>query len=110
MCSKRKNKLHNLNNKQSTRNRALLRNYGIDFEQYTLMFNNQSGFCYICLTHRKNLSRDLAVDHNHQTGQIRALLCTNCNQALGRAKESIEILERMINYLKQFGVSNAKLP
>ena len=40
------------------------------------------------------------VDHNHSTGKIRALLCSNCNTAIGLLKEDIPRVERLIEYLK----------
>ncbi len=40
------------------------------------------------------------VDHDHQTGFVRGLLCRDCNAALGLFKDSQEILERAIGYLE----------
>ena len=44
----------------------------------------------------------LAVDHDHETGQVRDLLCHNCNRALGLFQDSIETVEAALNYLKKW--------
>lgn len=63
------------------RERKLERQYGITLEQYDQMFEQQNGVCAICgqidITGRR-----LAVDHNHETGKIRSLLCAICNTRL----------------------------
>lgn len=62
------------------------------------MIINQNNSCYIC---NEILSKRAFVDHCHSTGKIRKLLCNNCNLALGNAKDNIEILKNMINYLEE---------
>jgi hypothetical protein len=44
----------------------------------------------------------LSIDHNHETGEVRELLCGDCNTAIGMAKEDPEILQAMISYLKRW--------
>lgn len=52
--------------------------------------------------HRKEeLSRAFCIDHDHATGKIRGLLCDNCNKALGHLKDSIEIANCVLEYLKK---------
>lgn len=81
--------------------------YGLTKDEYTTMLVNQSGVCGICkepevvLDRRTGLPRSLSVDHCHSTGKIRGLLCTHCNHALGKFKDSIEVLESAIQYLKE---------
>lgn len=41
------------------------------------------------------------VDHDHETGEIRGILCEYCNRALGMVKDDVAVLENMINYLKK---------
>jgi hypothetical protein len=74
-------------------------NYGIGIEQYNEMFAAQAGSCAICEVHQTDLSKRLAVDHCHRTGAVRGLLCTNCNTAIGKLKDSKKLLERAIGYL-----------
>lgn len=73
--------------------------YEISLQEYNEMFTRQNGCCFICEKHQINFKRSLAIDHNHQTGRIRRLLCGNCNVLLGHAKDNPEILARAINYL-----------
>lgn len=97
-CDKRRVKISNTD----VRKNDLKRRYNLTINQYNELFNKQCGYCYICLTHQDSLKNKLSVDHNHKTGQIRGLLCQNCNTALGKMKESSFLLERMIDYLKKF--------
>jgi hypothetical protein len=46
----------------------------------------------------------LAVDHDHETGQVRALLCSTCNIMIGHAQDDVSILARAIQYLSEWGV------
>lgn len=71
--------------------------YGITKEQYDALLTKQSGRCKIC---ESQLGCDLRVDHNHETGEIRGLLCPNCNSGLGLFKEDPQRLENAIAYLK----------
>jgi hypothetical protein len=60
------------------RNRLLQQNFGIDLEIYNQMLESQNSVCAICGGEEKPCS-GLAVDHDHATGKIRALLCSHCN-------------------------------
>lgn len=85
----------------------LKRRFGIEIEQYTAMLEEQRGVCAICgkaeaATHRvTGQVRRMAVDHCHETGKIRGLLCTHCNAILGHAKDRTEVLEAAIRYLRK---------
>jgi hypothetical protein len=70
--------------------------YGISIEQYDLLFSQQDGACAVC--HRRE--RTLSVDHDHQTGQVRGLLCRKCNAAIGALGDSVETVSRALDYLK----------
>lgn len=80
----------------------LWKHYRIREERYALMFDDQEGNCACCFTNQAYLKRRLSVDHNHKTLEIRALLCDNCNPAIGFVKESIARCEQLIEYLKKF--------
>ena len=73
-----------------------LKKYGLTVEQYETMLAGQKGRCAIC---RKTLKTP-CVDHCHATGKVRGLLCKHCNNVLGNARDSIETLQRAIQYLR----------
>lgn len=67
--------------KDELKDAYLRREYGITLEQYRAMFEAQAGACAIC--GKPENGRVLAIDHNHETGEVRGLLCGTCNLALG---------------------------
>ncbi len=71
--------------------------YGIPYGTYATMLAAQDGGCAIC--GGEPTSKALHVDHNHETGVVRGLLCDNCNRGIGHLKESPEILRAAIAYL-----------
>jgi hypothetical protein len=81
--------------------------YGITLIEYKEMLEQQNGVCAICgepETAKKRNSdepRLLAVDHDHETGEIRGLLCTGCNQGLGSFRDSVYNLNAAARYLLQ---------
>ncbi len=80
----------------------LKKHYGITSEQYYQMIEDQKNCCACCGQSAENFKRGLHVDHDHTTGQVRGLLCTECNPGLGYFQESTERLEMAIAYLKKF--------
>ena len=99
---KERQKEWNKNNKQHARDYSLNYRYGLTLEQYNDMFESQSGCCAICEIHQSELNKTLSVDHNHSTGEVRGLLCTACNQSLGKVKEDVNILNSMIEYIEKY--------
>lgn len=91
----------NKKNPEKVKSYRLKREFGITLEQYNIMFTNQNGKCLICLRHQSEFKRALAVDHNHETGEIRGLLCHKCNTAIGLLHDNIDILNNAIKYLKK---------
>ena len=86
--------------KHIKKDRDLKAAYGISLEEYHQMLVKQDHRCKICLTHEKDVKRVLCVDHDHDTGKVRGLLCDTCNRSLGLLKDSIETLTRAVKYLK----------
>lgn len=82
------------------RRRAHLRRYGLTPEQYDALHKAQEGVCALCRLPEPVVSKRLAVDHNHATGKVRALLCSNCNTGLGNLKDNPELLERAAAYVR----------
>jgi len=77
---------------------ALKHEYGLSPEQYMDILDQQGGVCALC--GRPPKSKSLSVDHDHETGQIRGLLCPPCNSALGRLGDAIDGLHRAVAYLE----------
>ncbi len=88
-------------NKDRLKNNSLLRDFGITLEQYRAMFDQQKGLCAVC--DRPSPDKALAVDHDHVTGEVRRLLCGNCNVAVGFVQESPRIAIRIADYLESYG-------
>lgn len=81
------------------RKKTKLHKYGINFEQYTKIAKAQDYVCAICSGVDKSGYR-LSVDHNHETGKIRGLLCQKCNHAIGLFKDDVQLLIKAIEYLE----------
>jgi hypothetical protein len=80
------------------------RRYGISEAEYQELLEKQAGVCAICgreeaATYRGKIKR-LAVDHDHETEEIRGLLCSNCNRMIGLAAEDPAVLQNAIRYLE----------
>lgn len=60
------------------------------------MLEAQGGCCAICKAPKGN---KLCVDHDHRTGKVRGLLCSNCNAGLGMFKDSEDLLQSAKGYL-----------
>ena len=91
--------------KKCVLNRNKINTVNIDDNEYEHMLREQNHCCAICgqkeITKRNKQFKKLAIDHCHQTGRIRGLLCQFCNTGIGYFRESLEILESAINYLKK---------
>ena len=72
--------------------------YDLTLEQYNVILKRQKGVCAIC-ENPCPTGRSLAVDHDHVTGMVRGLLCTNCNNGLGRFQDDKKLLTKAIKYL-----------
>lgn len=89
--------------KEYGRRSTLKHRYGITVDEYDKMMEYQQG-CAICGATEcggRGPNSRLAVDHDHETGKVRGLLCTNCNNGLGRFKDSPELLQKAITYLEK---------
>ena len=75
--------------------------YGIIYEDYLSMHREQEYRCKICKRHADEFKKGLVVDHNHKTGKVRALLCTNCNSQL-HVLENKELYDKYMNYLNSY--------
>jgi len=71
--------------------------YGLTVADYDALFAAQQGNCGVC---RDPLGAGSAIDHDHQTGFVRGILCMMCNTGLGKLGDSIESLENALKYLR----------
>ena len=87
----------------SSRSAHLKRMYKITLEDYEKLSEEQNHVCFICgKGEMNNKNKVLCVDHNHETGKVRGLLCGRCNSALGQLDENINNLLRMVEYIEKY--------
>ena len=84
---------------QVDRKHWLKKAYKLSPEQYEILLKQQNFSCKICETHISFLPDHLCVDHCHNKGIIRGLLCKRCNMGLGLFDDNISHLKRAIPYL-----------
>lgn len=81
-------------------NGELLRLYGISLADYRGLLSAQRGVCAICGQPDPTPGRRLAVDHDHQSGAVRGLLCGKCNKGIGLLGDSEEGLLKALAYVR----------
>lgn len=91
---------------EAYRRSNLRRNFGITPEQFDERLAQQGGVCAICglvkHTYDKNgKPRSMHVDHDHQSGRIRGILCHDCNTGIGKLGDSVELLRSAVEYLER---------
>ena len=90
-------------NPEVCRNQQYRTRYGITIDQYDDMYENQQGRCAICGTDEPGSRfNHFHVDHDHVTGQVRALLCEACNTGLGKFKDDPNLLRLAAKYLESY--------
>ena len=92
---------------QESRDERLQRQYAITEEQYEKISQKQGHKCAIC--NCRQLYQRLSVDHDHKTGMVRGLLCTNCNRGLGRFFDSSLRLRNAAAYVEKAEATWAKI-
>lgn len=103
LCKNQSSKKYRENNpveKIQEKRRNIKSKYGITLEQWQQMFDRQQGCCAICGKHQSELNITLGVDHNHETGKVRSLLCNRCNIEVGFF-EDIEFNNKINEYLNE---------
>lgn len=96
---------HEQNGKEKQKKRSfknLMKQYGISVEYYEQERESQQFRCKICLAHENTQPhKRLYVDHCHTTGKYRGLLCQKCNTGLGMFQDSVESLNKAIEYINE---------
>jgi len=86
--------------KRRQRDAYYKRTYGITADEVDAMFADQNGQCAICRQTPERLAQ-MHVDHDHELGHLRGLLCSSCNQGLGQFGDDPALLLRAVVYLRQ---------
>lgn len=97
--------------KMQIRERHLIRKYGVSLSDYDSMLHAQNGHCAIC-PRRESEQRHgvFHVDHCHQSGAVRGLLCRGCNHMLGHVRDNTAVLGRAIDYLSLKSLNSSDEP
>ena len=83
----------------------LSKKYNLTEQEYQDMLVKQNGCCAICGTDTPTGKwKVFAVDHNHETGQVRELLCNECNRGIGLLKDNPELLMKAAQYILKHNV------
>ena len=103
-CSKQCHAIITLEQRKQTEFQRFLKKKKIDEQTYNSMFQRQGNCCAICRKpeiskHQSGTVRQLAIDHCHETGRIRGLLCTKCNTGIGLFQDSWLLLDNAQEYL-----------
>lgn len=91
----------------------LKQRYGISLDEFQELIARQNCACPICKVEISDTleykgQRPVVVDHNHETGEVRGILCWMCNLMLGHARENTDILYKAIVYLSERGAYTPK--
>lgn len=98
--SSNKDKIKKLSHERYSKYRSYLKNYGITLDEYNGLLIKQNNECKICHKHITQSKHAFAVDHDHDTGIVRGLLCSKCNSALGLFEDNANVLLSALIYLK----------
>lgn len=95
-------RFNDVDNEKKRLNDHIKREYGITLEEYNIMLVKQNGVCAICFKpENPKVCKRLSIDHDHETGKVRGLLCRKCNSLLGFVNDSVLHLRSAINYLEK---------
>ena len=86
---------------ESARSTQLKLKCGITGKVYDFLLKGQDYKCRICHKTPEENGKELSVDHDHETGDIRGLLCQKCNTGLGMFEDDVILLESAVTYLKE---------
>jgi hypothetical protein len=87
---------HKKRTKEERAEKHIYQTYGLTKEEHEALMAEQDYCCAVCGKKKK-----LCVDHDHETDEIRGMLCRNCNAAIGLLGDTIEDVEKAVNYLRR---------
>ena len=96
----KKSKEYAMKYPEKAQNLHLKRYYKITIDEYNVLLEKQERVCAICGGVNKN-GRKLYVDHNHDTGVVRGLLCDDCNVGIGRLRDNKDLAYKAYLYLEK---------
>ena len=101
-------KAYNKDNRDTIRNRQLIKKYGLTLAAYNIMHKVQGGCCALCGVEEKHVPyKRLCVDHCHFSGNIRALLCTHCNVGMGMFKDNPTLMRAAADFAEAHAPTQA---
>lgn len=80
--------------KECRRNSKIKKLYNLFIDEYKILYSSQNGRCGIC-----KVEQDIHVDHCHVSGDVRGLLCSKCNMAIGLFKDDVSLMSEAIKYI-----------
>jgi len=87
--------------KQCENDTRIRRRFGITNADYQRILNSQDGRCAICKSPSAKYTVRFHIDHDHASGRVRGLLCSDCNTGIGLFRDSIPLLSGAIAYLSK---------
>ena len=85
-----------------------LSKHGLTMDDYALLMEQQNGLCAICGIPQVEMNRKFYVDHCHETGKVRGLLCIKCNTGIGNLNDNLQVLKNAVTYLEKHTISHWK--
>jgi len=89
--------------KEHHRHKAMRTKYGLEPHEFEGLLEAQGSKCVICSDHLAVSKGKYAIDHNHDTGSVRGVLCVPCNAAIGLLKDNPKIIDAASAYLRERG-------
>ena len=102
-CNSLKSRAYRKANLSQIKNSRLISRYGITMTQYNEMLIKQGSSCGVCGEGSGESGVMFAVDHDHDSGKVRGLLCNDCNMGIGKLGDNLEGVEKAYRYLKANG-------
>ena len=90
--------------RENHRSRRMQRMYGVTEAEFEAQLAAQGGVCAICGSSERDHFGRMHLDHDHETGRFRGVLCFRCNHMLGKALDDPDRLARAAEYLREGGV------